>query len=72
MIDKTGCTIKEPDCDGHCEKCGWHSAEIRRRKMILERDGLTQVGPVRALVITAGGFREVRCPWCQGRVVVRV
>lgn len=21
---------------------------------------------------TAGGFREVRCPWCQGRVVVRV
>ena len=71
-MDKTGCTNTSAVCDGQCVGCGWHSAEIKRRKMILERDGLTQVGPVRALVIKSGGFREVRCPWCQGRVVVRV
>ena len=40
--------------------------------MILERDGLTWFGPVRALEIKDGAFREVRCPWCQGREVVRL
>lgn len=72
MADRSGCTLKDAACDGRCERCGWHRDEIRRRKMILERDGLTQVGPVRALEIKDGAFREVRCPWCQGRVVVRL